>query len=141
MNCENWHEQIAFHVDGEATSPALRNHLAGCAECRSLLNGLLADQALLRSVVVEETAPLPVKARSRTRWIAAVAAIAACVMVALFMPKAAPIRQEVAVVSEKLVQAEPLPAPSPAPRRRVAKPVKPVADWESFLAEFSPAPE
>lgn len=50
MTCQDYERLIALYVEGDITDGRVETHLAGCAECRELLEDLRASQALLKEL-------------------------------------------------------------------------------------------
>jgi anti-sigma factor RsiW len=142
MNCQEWEQQVALHVENDLPAEEARRveeHLAGCAECRELLEDLRASQAALKEIEAEgvDGALLAVvrsgvlsrigeRRRSIWPWAAAVA-MAAALMAALLPaprevapePRAAPIaRAPVTPPKAEPVVARARSRPYPARPRR-----------------------
>ena len=116
MNCQEWEQRVALHVENDLPAEEARRveeHLAGCAECRELLEDLresqaalkengadLVDGALLAAVRSGVLSRIGERRRSIWPWAAAVAMAAALISALLPAPRkvtpeprAAPIAQ------------------------------------------------
>jgi anti-sigma factor RsiW len=107
MNCEKFEPEIALYVEGDLDgreAAGVREHLAGCAACRELVDELMTSQAalkqlraqpvdaaLLAAVRSEVLAGIEDRSRARWPWVAAAIAVAA-VLIAMFRPAPPPAR-------------------------------------------------
>jgi hypothetical protein len=54
MSCIDWEERVALHAGGDLESGEVEQHLAECADCRRLSEGLRETLGVLREVHAEE---------------------------------------------------------------------------------------
>jgi len=153
MTCQQWEEAIAFLVDGETSVAGLNEHLARCAACRELLDGLQADQRMLQSIPEIPSASRREVRRTIWRGQWAVGAVAAAMLVAgiwLRVGVSPHVPVEVKPLVSKSPKSEPsvvakIPTPPEPPRRaRIQKPARAIprnVDWERTVAEWFPPEE
>ena len=98
MTCRDYEPLIALYVEGDLVDRELERHLAGCSDCREVLEDLRVSQAALKELSVVDAAFLSAvrsgvlgkierRRRSAWPWIAALAAVAALIVAVLMAPR------------------------------------------------------
>jgi hypothetical protein len=134
MTCQECEPLIALYVEGDIEDRGLERHLAGCAECRELLEDLRASQALLKELPGADPALLlsvrsSVLSRMGERrrllwpWVAALTSAAALLAI-VFRPG---LRQEIPVAPRAPVHVAAAPAAPAMPVLMVRRRSRPRA--------------
>ena len=145
--CE-YSSKLILWLDRElplAEAEAVDHHVTECRECREQADSFrnVSDAFAL---YIRESSALP--ARSNRRWLLVPAAIAAAVLVALFLRTPRQTRNVHTPIPQRIVQAPAIPqnalvsvakAPRPRVHRRVAKPAAPWTPGEPTIQLLIPA--
>ncbi|MDZ4797154.1 MAG: hypothetical protein SGI92_03245 [Bryobacteraceae bacterium] len=132
----------------ESAGPELRAHLAGCAECRELLDDLLSDQALLReppTVPEGVVAKAVLRRLAVRRWSVLPAGLAAAAALAFVILRPLPVPQTLALtppapaVAGVVTPSRKVERRHPAPRPRITDPTLLMANLKAMLQTGSTA--